>query len=142
MSEITWDIVIPNLGWIIAIISLVTAIWKVRGWFSKIDIRLKAIEENPLLIVTKNLTIEFWSKVLHDVFEKAMSHGNPLTPNELSRRVELTSKLDAKTIKPDEAIELRDILEKELAEARAIGNFLAVLAILFLLGMVIAILSD
>jgi hypothetical protein len=71
-----------------------------------------------------------------------MLGGNPLTPNELRRRAELTSRLDARTITPDEARELRDILEKELEEARAIGNFLAVLAILILLGLVIAILSD
>jgi hypothetical protein len=74
-------------------------------------------------------------------FEKRLK-GNPLTPYELEMRRQLTLKLDAKIITPDEARELRDILEKELAEARAMGNFLAILVILFLLGLVIAILSD
>ncbi|MEM2154612.1 MAG: hypothetical protein QXY76_06840, partial [Nitrososphaeria archaeon] len=38
--------------------------------------------------------------------------------------------------------ELQNILEKELAEAQAANNVLALLAILLLLGLVVAALSD
>ena len=139
MTEIPWNIVFPNLGWIVTIIAIGGAVWGIRGWFSKIETRLKSIEENPLLLATKNLTVEFWSNILHDVFEKVMIKGNPLTINEIDRRIALTKKLQDKTITPNEAKELNNILNKELEEARANNNMLAILAILLLLGLLIAI---
>ncbi|MGB9693400.1 MAG: hypothetical protein ACPLYF_01000, partial [Fervidobacterium sp.] len=67
-----------------------------------------------------------------EVFEKRLK-TNPLTADEIGLRRQLTEKLDARTITPDEA---------KLAEAQAVGNILAVLAILFLIGLVIVFLSD
>jgi len=115
-------------------------VMKLEDKINSIDKRLAVIENNPFIIASNNLSVRYASDLLGD-FEKRLK-GNPLTAYELRRRRELTSKLDARTITPEEAKELRDILEKELAEARAMGNFLAVLAILFLLGLVIAVLSD
>lgn len=141
MSSI--DIILQNFGWVIALITFLISfgslIWKIRGWIDKIDYRLRSIEENPFLLATKSLTIQFWSELLHSVFEKEIIKKNPLTSEEIKRRIELTKKLEQKIITPDEAKELHEILNKELEEAKATNNFLAILAILFLLGWLITL---
>jgi len=108
---------------------------------NSIDKRLAIIESNPLIVAFNSLTVDLASKMVED-FEKRILKGNPLTPNEITRRRELTSRLDSRTITPNEAKELHDLLNKELEEARATGNFLAILAILFLLGLLVAILAS
>jgi hypothetical protein len=65
-----------------------------------------------------------------------------LTRDMILRRQELTLKLRDGTIKPEEAEELRQILEIEREKAQAINDIIAIGAILFLLGAVIAFLSD
>jgi len=105
---------------------------------NSIDKRLAVLEANPLVIAFNALNVSLASKFVEE-FEKRFLKENPLTPHEIRKRRELTSKLDRNIISPQEAKELRDILQKELEEARATGNLLAVLAILFLLGLLIAI---
>ena len=104
-----------------------------------IDKRLAVLENNPFVIALHGFTIKRASEVLESL-EKKMG-GNPLTPDELRLRRELTAKLDTGSISPNEAMQLRDILNKELGEAREANDFLAFLAILFLLGLVLAIIS-
>jgi len=65
-----------------------------------------------------------WSNILHDALERK-TKGNPLTQIEVNRRIELTKKLQDKTITHNEAKELNIILYKELEEAKATDNFLA-----------------
>ncbi|MEM3714672.1 MAG: hypothetical protein QXF82_06970 [Nitrososphaeria archaeon] len=116
-------------------------VMKLEDKINSIDKRLSVIENNPFIVASSRLSVKYISGLLEG-FEKSISGGNPLTPEELRRRKELTLKLDAKTITPDEAKELQNILEKELAEAQAANNVLALLAILLLLGLVVAALSD
>lgn len=104
-----------------------------------VDKRLAVLENNPLVMAFQAFTIKRASEVL-ETLEKKM-RGNPLTLDELRLRRELTAKLDARVISPDEAGQLQEILDKELTEARNENDFLGILAILFLLGLVIAILS-
>jgi hypothetical protein len=140
VPEIPWDI-ISNIGWVVTLASIIGLGYKIGRWSQKIEDRLKEIEKNPIITASSNISTKVVSDLLYDVYEKKIKH-NPLTPDEIRLRRELTEKIDAGTITPDEAKILRDILNKELEEARAAGNIIAVLAILFLLGLVIAVLSD
>jgi len=106
---------------------------------SAVDTRLAVLENNPLTIAFRAFNVQKASEILVSL-EKKMG-GNPLTPDELRLRREFTTKLDTGIITPDEARQLRNILDKELEEARDKNDFLAILAILFLLGLIIAILS-
>jgi hypothetical protein len=65
-----------------------------------------------------------------------------LTRDMIQRREELTLKLRDGIIQPYEAQELKEILEIEKERAEAIHDVIAIGAILFLLGAVIAFLSD
>lgn len=67
---------------------------------------------------------------------------NDLTFHEVRRRVELTEKLKTKVLNPNEADELKSILEKEKKKATTGGDLLTVLAIAFLIGLVLDYLSD
>jgi len=145
MSEIPWDI-IGNLGWIASLLAILGGIWKVASWNKGIEVkiaemngRLERIEKNPILLAMNQMSVKMWSNILHDFEQKFVE--NPLTPDEVRRRRELTAKLDTKTITPDEAKELHDILNEELEEARAANNIIAFFAILFLLGLLAAALS-
>jgi len=141
MSEILWDIILSNWGWITTLIAILGVGYKIGVWNKGINDRIKRIEENPIVIASNNLSAKIFSDLLYEVFEKKVK-SNPLTPHELRLRRELTEKLDARTITPDDAKILHNILNKELEEARVAGNILAVLAILFLIGLVIAFLSQ
>jgi hypothetical protein len=141
MSEIPWDIILPNLGWVVTLITLIGLGYKMGRWTKGIEERFKKIEENPIIVATNKLSAKIVSDLLYQNFEKNLK-TNPLTAEEIRLRRELTEKLDSRSITPDEARILHSILNKELEEARATGNILAVLAILFLIGLVIAILSD
>jgi hypothetical protein len=61
---------------------------------------------------------------------------------DIRRRQELTLKLRDNTISKEEAQELRQILEREQQEAQRTKDFIALGAIFFLLGAVIAFLSE
>ncbi len=106
---------------------------------NSIDKRLAILELNPLIMAFNGFTIKKASEILESL-EKKLG-GNPLTPDTLRLRRELTAKLDAGIITPSEARQLRDILNEELGEAREVNDLLAILAILFLLALVVAALS-
>jgi hypothetical protein len=65
-----------------------------------------------------------------------------LTREQIRRREELTIKLRDRTITPDEAVELKNILELEKQKAITINDIFAIGAILFLLAAVASFLSD
>lgn len=142
MSEIPWDIILLNLGWIATLIAILGVGYKIGTWTKGIDDRIKKIEENPIIVVGKNLPVKVISDALYESFEKKHSKTNPLTPEEIRLRRELTEKLDSRTITTRDAKTLHDILQKELEEARLAGNILAVLLILLLIALVIAFLSQ
>lgn len=64
-----------------------------------------------------------------------------LTPVEIERRRQLVEKLKARILTPMEGEELRRLLEKEKQEASEVGNFIVVLGLLVLLGLLIAYLA-
>ena len=65
-----------------------------------------------------------------------------LSPQQIQRRRELTSKLQIKTITTPEANELKELLEKEKVSATSLGDVIAILAIAFLIGAVISFLTN
>ncbi len=65
-----------------------------------------------------------------------------LTPDQITRKEELTHKLQMGIITTDEAIELRHLLEQEKQNAVSFGDFAKALGIVFLIGLVIAFLTD
>ncbi|MGH9877855.1 MAG: hypothetical protein ACRD5H_09470, partial [Nitrososphaerales archaeon] len=65
-----------------------------------------------------------------------------LTPYEIDRRKLLVEKLKSRILTPAEGEELRQLLEKEKQEASQAGNFLVVLGLLFLLGLLISYLGE
>jgi len=141
-NEIPWDIILPNLGWIVTLVAIIGIGYKIGSWVKGIDDRIKKVEENPLVIASGNVSAKILSDLLYESFEKKIEKkSNPLTPDEIRLRLELTEKMDAGTITPQEAKTLQTILNKELAEAQALGNILAVIAILLLLGLLVAFLS-
>ena len=140
MSEILWDIILSNLGWITTLIAILGVGYKIGTWTKGIDDRIKVIEKNPILAASSNLQAKLLSTILFESLERE-AKGNPLTSDEIRQRRELTEKLDAKTITSDDAKTLHDILQKELIEATATNNILAFFAILLLIGLVIAFLS-
>jgi len=141
MTGIPWDIVLPNLGWIVTLIALLEFSYKIGRTMQRIEDRLEKLEKNPIIVAGNKVPAKVFSDILYEIFEKKLK-TNPLTPDEINLRRQLTEKLDAGTITPDEAKILYDILNKELAEAQAAGNILAVLVIILLIGLVAASLSD
>lgn len=73
-------------------------------------------------------------------FEKGVT--NPITPDMARRRQELTEKLNSNQINLDQAKELKNILDQELAEARSSNDNLgAVIAIGLLIILVVAVVA-
>ena len=66
---------------------------------------------------------------------------NPITPEKAQRRRELTAKLNNNTIDLRESKELKAILDEEMKEAQNAGDWVVVLAIVALIGLVIAIIA-
>lgn len=64
-----------------------------------------------------------------------------LTPEEVQRRRELTKKLRQGTLTYEEAVELNQILEKELEIAKEENDQLAIIAILLFLALLASILT-
>ena len=60
-----------------------------------------------------------------------------LTPEQIKRRQELTQKLRDRTLMQYEAEELRQLLEIERTQASSLGDFLGVLAVVVLIGLVL-----
>ena len=65
----------------------------------------------------------------------------PLTPYEIRRRQELTTKMQNYTITMAEAEELKQLLERERNEAQAGGDLVALIAIGALILLILAFLS-
>ena len=65
----------------------------------------------------------------------------PLTPYEIRRRQELTTKMQNYNITIAEAEELKQLLEKERSEAQTGGDIVAVIAIGALILLILAFLS-
>lgn len=61
-----------------------------------------------------------------------------LTSEEIQKRREFTDKLKYKTITTNEAQELKKILEKEKKQAESSDDWVVLLGILLLLGLVLA----
>ena len=154
-----------STGDLIALVAVIMValgvVWAVARWTKGYDNRLKIIGgkgnatyetifalvnllSNKETITTKEFTALF--STLHAGYEAEIKKfeaktTNPITPAEAQRRQELTAKVNANAISVPEAKELQQILNKELAEAQAANNWLAALAIIFLLGMVVAIVA-
>ena len=71
--------------------------------------------------------------------KKSNPHPNPTNPSSEARRGELLDKLERQSLTRSEARELRGLLQKELADARARGDAAAILALLLLLGLLAAL---
>ncbi len=65
----------------------------------------------------------------------------PLTPYEIRRRQELTTKMQNYNITMAEAEELKQLLEKERSEAQAGGDLVGLIAIGALILLILAFLS-
>jgi hypothetical protein len=135
-----WDVVL-SMSSIATLITLLTLFYKIGRWMQRVEDRLENLEKNPIIVAGNKLSVKVLSDILYEIFEKKLK-ANPLTADEISLRRQLTEKLDAGTITPDEAKTLHDILNKELAEAQAAGNILAVLVIILLIGLIDALLSE
>jgi hypothetical protein len=61
--------------------------------------------------------------------------------DQISRRDYLLDRLRDKTIERDEAIELKNILEKEKSEAINVGDIAVIIGLTILLGLVLEYLS-
>ena len=70
--------------------------------------------------------------------EKRMTN---LTAKEIVRREDLLIKFKEERISQEEAIELRNLLEREKQEEAEAGEFVVFLGIVLLLGLVIAFVS-
>jgi hypothetical protein len=136
MDEI-WSTVLQ----IATLITLLILFYKIGRWTQRVEDRLEKLEKNPIIVAGNKLSAKVLSDILYEIFEKKLK-ANPLTPDEINLRRQLTEKLNAGTITPDEAKTLYNILNKELAEAHATGNILAVLVIILLIGLIGALLSE
>lgn len=65
-----------------------------------------------------------------------------LTLEEIQRRQDLTEKLKTHVMSVSEAEELKQLLEKEKEHATSLGDVIAILGIAFLIGLVIAYITD
>ena len=65
-----------------------------------------------------------------------------LTIEQIQRKQDLTQKLETRVLTPPEANELTDLLEQEKKDALSLGDFAKALAVIFLIGLVIAYLTD
>ena len=65
-----------------------------------------------------------------------------LTPQQTRRKNELTLKLQTKVLTPPEADELKGILEQEKNDAITLGDLGKALAVILLIGLVVAFLKD
>ena len=65
-----------------------------------------------------------------------------LTPQQLQRKEDLTQKLGIKVLNPNEADELKGLLEEEKKEAVSLGDLAKALGVIFLLALLVAYLTD
>jgi uncharacterized membrane protein len=65
-----------------------------------------------------------------------------LTPQDIIRREELTFKLQNRSLKYEEAQELKNILQKEKEKAISLNDIFALLAIAFFSSALVTFLSD
>ena len=80
-----------------------------------------------------------WRYVRLSEFESEIR--NPITPEIARRRKELTAEVNNNSINLEESKELKTILDEEAKEAQSEGNWVVALAIVALIGVVVAILA-
>jgi hypothetical protein len=142
-----WDFVGIVAGLIGLIITIIGATWKIAGYVSGIGNKLDRLVENTASINTQikgmsdklvDSLIETVKKLTSPPFVKT---GNPLTPEKIARRDQLLEKGRTYGLNPNEVQELRVILEEGAKDAAA-GNFLALVGIIFLIGLLLSALSE
>jgi hypothetical protein len=120
------SIIIPLVGFILALRPFIKDTIKVE--LGDIRERLARLEESS------RLANEYLPKLI-PLLPKSLQSQNPE-----DRKTELLKKLENRTLTYNEAIELKNILEREAEEARERGDTMAVFAImLFLLMLALAI---
>lgn len=86
----------------------------------------------------------FWELIMKnipDLLKMAKKSGNPNNPNPEDRKKELLDKLEKQALTPDEAKELRGILEREMQDAKARGDIASFLAFLLLLAVLLGLIA-
>jgi len=131
-----WSIILQ----LATLATVIMGAYKIGRWTRGIEARIEKLENHPLLVATENVTVDLLSKIIYNSLEKFKA--NPIPEHMVRRRLELTEKLEKGTITKEEAEELKNILHKELEEAQAMNNLIAALAIILLLGLVIAFLKS
>ena len=61
MAEI-WSIILPNLGWIVALIALLGVSYKIGRWMQEVEDRLEKLEKNPIIVAGNKLSAKALSQ--------------------------------------------------------------------------------
>lgn len=130
----TWEIIFPNLGWILTLLALGGFIWRASGWKTEKDIELKKIKTSV------NYLVSIHREELSDWYMKVW--GAEIGSNPIPSRESLLQKLRDGTINYEESLRLKQILEEEKRAAKEGGSFGAVMAIGALLLLIAIILSE
>jgi len=106
------------LAWMIpaaieVIILIISYLFIFSESLSKIDGRLKAIEDNPFMKAVRQIEEKVWVEILTNsiIREFSKGKGNPVR-DEKERIVELAAKFKVKAITVDEAKEFEGLLER------------------------------
>lgn len=141
MTEIPWEVIIPNIGWITVFVTILviscTLFYKFGSWRKEIDGRLENIEKpmNLLLFIHTDEIIDHYAK----------SWGKAHASNPHNEKEVLLRKLREGTISREESLRLRSILEEEQRVARnseALGAVFAIGALLFLIAIILNSLAE
>ena len=123
----------------VAFTSLIVAILSVIGLFLEHFTTRERIARLEIKVEPFWKTIEGnVPALISAVIKKENSHVKH-NPNGEGRKRELLEKLEKKTLDAQEAKELRDTLERELAEARQRGDTATIIALLLLLALIAAL---
>ncbi|MGY0287607.1 MAG: hypothetical protein ACUX7D_02390 [Candidatus Methanodesulfokora washburnensis] len=57
-----WDIVLPNLGSIVTLITLLTLFYKIGRWMQEVEDRLEKLEKNPIIVAGNKLSAKALSQ--------------------------------------------------------------------------------
>jgi hypothetical protein len=57
-----WDIVLPNLGSIVTLITLLTLFYKIGRWMQRVEDRLENLEKNPTIVAGNKLSAKVLSQ--------------------------------------------------------------------------------
>ncbi|RSN73420.1 hypothetical protein [Candidatus Methanodesulfokora washburnensis] len=61
MAEI-WSIILPNLGSIVTLITLLTLFYKIGRWMQEVEDRLEKLEKNPIIVAGNKLSAKALSQ--------------------------------------------------------------------------------